>query len=208
MTLKAFYWPTVTERRIIEAYDTRTGKLVIHARHSSPILAVTEGRITAVTDTGLQLQTKQVVITYGGLQNVSVQPGDAVNDGDEIAEAGADERITLAVYRVVDPTEMFEPQAEETLLAADEDQQPEEAESPEEAPIYLTPVRDDLHVREEPVDGQIIGTLQPGEIVQSLESAEDTDDKVGVMDEWLHIRRADGTAAYAAAWLLEKAAKE
>jgi hypothetical protein len=55
------------------------------------------------------------------------------------------------------------------------------------------------------VDGEPVGQIDTQDRVQSLESPEETARKLGVRDEWLYVRLADGGEVYAAAWLLEAA---
>ena len=71
---------------------------------------------------------------------------------------------------------------------------------PYDAPVYVTPVEDRIRVRLEPVDGDPIGTLSKGDVVQVIDSAPLALEKVGVQDEWLHIRTPSGTEGFTAAW--------
>ncbi len=198
---RSLHWPTTGEHRITIPYDSATGSLDVYAPPGTPIVAVMAGNIAVTADNRLQITSEQMIVTYSGLQNIHVQPGQTVNNGDVIAESGSAESIQLMVYQNVDPTNLFEkivtpatvspeqPTVTTPLAAADS--------------VYLTPTRDGLRVREQPVDGNPIGQLKLGEVVASLEGAADTRNKVGVDGEWLHIRRYDGTTAYTAAWFLQ-----
>lgn len=74
-------------------------------------------------------------------------------------------------------------------------------EFPYDAPVYVTPTEDRVRVRLHPVDGEPIGTLSQGDVVEVTESPSLTLEKIGVQDEWLHIRTPSGAEGYTAAWL-------
>lgn len=186
-----FLWPLEGEQRVTVPYSAASGSLEIGASPGAPVRAIAGGSITAVKDNWLQLSSEQVVVTYIGLQNITVQPGQTVTAGVPLAQASGN--LKLMVYQTIDPTSLFEkPAAPVTAAAA--------------GPVYVTPKQDGLRIRETPVDGKPLGTLKLDEVVESLEPAEVTRSKLNTDGQWLQIRRSDGTVAYTAAWLLKPAA--
>jgi hypothetical protein len=71
--------------------------------------------------------------------------------------------------------------------------------------LKLKPGRDGVRLREAPVDGKPIGQAHTDDVLESLESDEETRRKVGVAGQWLRIRKAEGPPAYIAAWMLDLA---
>ncbi len=71
---------------------------------------------------------------------------------------------------------------------------------PYDAPVYVTPIEDRIRVRVQPVDGEPIGTLSQGDVVEVIESPPLAMEKIGVQDEWLQIRTPSGTEGFTAAW--------
>ncbi|MCY4023067.1 MAG: SH3 domain-containing protein [Anaerolineaceae bacterium] len=74
------------------------------------------------------------------------------------------------------------------------------SEFPFDAPVYVTPTEDRIRVRVQPVDGEPIGTLSKGDVVEVIDSPPQALEKIGVQDEWLHIRTPSGTEGFTAAW--------
>lgn len=72
---------------------------------------------------------------------------------------------------------------------------------PLDAPVYVTPTEDGVAVRQEPVDGEVLGTLSRGDVVEVTEARAVALEKVGVQDEWLNIRIPSGVAGFSPAWL-------
>ena len=68
-------------------------------------------------------------------------------------------------------------------------------------PLFLVPKNDAIRIRSAPVDGQVIDLVGFGEVVQVLESAASAQTKIGVFDQWVEVRKQDGTTGYTAAWL-------
>ena len=197
---QVLHWPTETDQKITVPYNQASGSIEIAAQQGTPIRAVMSGKIAATADNWLQISSESFVATMIGLQNMRVQPGQNVNGGDEIAEAAGN--IKLQVYQNIDPTERFEKISAAAPPTTTPTPEPPVITEGEDQPIFLTPTRDGLRVREQPVDGKPVGQLKLGEVVESLESVADTHSKVGVDGQWLNIRRYDGTTAYTAAWFL------
>ncbi len=153
---------------------------------------MTTGIVSLVAGDWLQITSDQYIVDYIGLQNIRVSQGMGVAAGDVIAEAGPPESIMLKLYQMVDPT----PQ----LMAARATDEMAGVEGSRR--LRLISTVDGLRVRETPVDGKPVGTLKTNEEVESLETPEETLARLGVEGQWLRIRRADGTEAYAAAWFL------
>lgn len=66
----------------------------------------------------------------------------------------------------------------------------------------LRPSMDGLRVREAPVNGKPIGQVDSPDLVESLESHEDTLRKVQTQGEWLKIRTPEGIVGFVAAWMM------
>lgn len=206
-----FKWPVQTDQaRITTPYNPATGTLDFHAPKGAVVRAITGGKVYVVGPDWLEVVSEQFSVTYMTLQNVKVQPGQAISAGDTIGES-AGESIRLMVYQNFDPTSLFEKPAAPVQPTPPAAQPPTPAPQPS-APadskpkvIYLKATSDGVRVREKPVDGKPQGQLRGGEVFESMESEADTTAKVGVQGQWLQIRRFDGTTGYVAAWFVELA---
>jgi cellulose synthase/poly-beta-1,6-N-acetylglucosamine synthase-like glycosyltransferase/uncharacterized protein YgiM (DUF1202 family) len=67
--------------------------------------------------------------------------------------------------------------------------------------LTLAPINDGVRIREEPVNGRIVGVTAAGELVAVIEPVEEAVNKIGVDGEWVQVRNADGVEGYTAAWL-------
>jgi hypothetical protein len=67
----------------------------------------------------------------------------------------------------------------------------------------VRPTQDGIRVRETPVDGKPIGQVYMIDVLESQESPDDTQAKLGVQGQWLKVKAPSGTIGYVAAWLLE-----
>jgi|GEM_PF-1321440 len=69
--------------------------------------------------------------------------------------------------------------------------------------VFLKCTNGGLRLRETPSTGKPVGALALNERVQSLESEDETREKVGKIGQWLKVRRlSDNTEGYTAAWFL------
>ncbi len=176
-------WPSTTQpQRVTMPYNAETGSLELHAPTGTSIIAGAAGKVLAISGDSVLVASGQNTVTYANLRNIRVQIGQQVNVGAVLGESAGPDSIKLIVQQAVDPT---------PLLVR-------------ESSFYLTPTTDDLRLRAAPVDGAIIGTLFVGDALESLEARDATARKLGVRDEWLHVRTADGQEGYAAAWLVEE----
>jgi hypothetical protein len=67
--------------------------------------------------------------------------------------------------------------------------------------VQLTPTGDLLALRAgADVTGALIQRVSLGTVLLSLESASDTQAKIGQYNQWLHVQAPDGTQGYVAAW--------
>lgn len=80
---------------------------------------------------------------------------------------------------------------------------PEPVVQPPSDKRYVRPMQDGLRIREKPVDGKPIGIVGVLSLLESLESAAETNAKVGSQGQWLKVRTQDGVTAYIAAWLVQ-----
>jgi hypothetical protein len=67
----------------------------------------------------------------------------------------------------------------------------------------VRPTSDGIRVREAPVDGKPVGQAYLVDVLESLESDEDTRKKIGVNGQWLKVWTPAGTTGYVAAWFVE-----
>jgi hypothetical protein len=183
MTPLSLQWPSGAQpQRVTTPYSADTGTIELYAPAGTPIVAGTAGRVLALSGDSVAIASGQNMVTYGNLRNIRVQIGQQVNAGTVIGESVGPESIRLSVQQAIDPT---------PLLVR-------------EAALYLTPTTDNLRLRAAPVDGAVVSTLFVGDPLESLESRQATQRKLGVRDEWLHVRTADGVEGHAAAWLVEE----
>ena len=66
----------------------------------------------------------------------------------------------------------------------------------------VRPNNDGIRIRETPGEGRPIGIVGIQHILDSLESPAETRRKVGIPNEWLNVRKDDGTTGYIAAQFL------
>jgi hypothetical protein len=78
--------------------------------------------------------------------------------------------------------------------------EPEPVPPPTERTLLITPTDGRIRVRYAPVDGEPIGFINVGQVVEVLEPDEQVRAKIGVEGQWLHIRTSDGLEGYTAAW--------
>jgi hypothetical protein len=196
MTVKLL-WPVEGDQSVAVPYSG--GSMEIAAVQGTLVRAVMEGTITNTSDEWLQISAPEAVVVYTGVQEIRVQDSQPVIAGMLLAQVGPGGKIGIMVYQPVDPTGFFEaPVTPSIASTAAVDAEAAQAEN-----LLLTPTMDGLRIREMPVDGKPVGTLKLDEVVESLEPADVTKSKLGVEGQWLHIKRADGTSAYTAAWLLK-----
>ncbi len=105
----------------------------------------------------------------------------------------------LAVHQDPDPQPMLPPSPPAPTLTGD--MTPYTA--PSATPLLVTPFEDRIRVRAQPVDGEMLDSISRGDVAEVLEERETALAKVGVQDEWLHLRSPGGTEGYSAAWFLE-----
>jgi hypothetical protein len=191
-------WPVDDAQRGTVSFDAETGMLEITVSENAEVRAVATGTVSLVAGDWLQITCGQRLVIYESVQYIKVSAGQGVSLGDVIAETGPDARVKLMILDAIDPTSLFAPPASLEDTA-------EVPQADAEGTIYLTPAVDGLRVRAAPVDGEPVGQIDTQDRVQSLESPEETARKLGVRDEWLYVRLADGGEVYAAAWLLEAA---
>ncbi|MDQ7027646.1 MAG: peptidoglycan DD-metalloendopeptidase family protein [Anaerolineae bacterium] len=136
-------------------------------------------------------ESKTYIVTYAGLSNVRVPLHTKVAIGDDIGRVSGNDFMLIVqqqgsnrgAYRlpnIVDPTPM----------------------------LYVTslrvrPTATGLRVRSVPVDGDIVGTLNPWDMVIPKESHDRVLQKMGVEGQWLRVRTPEGKNGYTAAWFLE-----
>jgi hypothetical protein len=184
-------WPSAARpARTTSAYIAGTSGVGIYAPKGTAISAGANGLVVVVTADTVQIASGTFVVTYRNLQNIKMKGGETVKAGDTIGESAGPESITVMVHQELDPT---------ALLV----QPPAPAPAPGTGPIYVRAKTDGIRLREKPVDGKPIGQLYMIDVVESLESREETLKKLGVDGQWLNVKGLDGQSAYAAAWLLE-----
>src|SRR5690606_35358619 len=66
--------------------------------------------------------------------------------------------------------------------------------------FYITPTADRIRIRVRPVDGDLVGFVSRGEILEVLESYAEAARKIGVENQWIQVRTAEGIEGYTAAW--------
>jgi len=127
------------------------------------------------------------MVTYANLGSVDVPLHSEVQVGDVIGKAGG-EHFTLILQSsdMLDPTEYLYVDA-----------------------LRVRPTVQGLRVRTIPgLDGQIMGQIDPWDLIISKEMHGRTIRKAGIEGEWLRIRLPDGRNGYSAAWFLEATTNE
>lgn len=179
--------------------------LEVAAHNGAKVLASVAGTVTrqwaGSSDDALRLGkyiqvntrygNSQYIVTYAGLDNISVPLNTRVIVGDEIGTMASD-KFTVIVqsqqgdsgYRlpsIVNPIPM----------------------------VYITglrvrPTGEGLRARTIPrTDGEVIGGLYTHDFIIPKEQHGRVLEKIGVEGKWLQIRMPDGRNAYTAAWFLE-----
>jgi hypothetical protein len=68
--------------------------------------------------------------------------------------------------------------------------------------LKLKPEIEALRLREAPRDGKRIGEIRIDDVIEALEAADVVQGKLGAADQWVQVKKADGTTGYCAAWLV------
>lgn len=66
--------------------------------------------------------------------------------------------------------------------------------------LFITPTADRIRVRAQPVNGESLGFVSRGDVIQALDPADEVRRKIGVHGQWLHVRLADQVEGHTAAW--------
>jgi hypothetical protein len=193
--------PASITRRFSSSNDRHIG-IDISAYRDALVSAGTPGSVNRVvrddTAFGSYVQIMSAhngqtyIITYAGLDDIDVSPGDSVVTGDAIGRAAGD-AVKIIVQNppgglggfqwpnIVDPTPLIYFEG-----------------------IRVRPTVGILRVRSLPgTNGDILGTVTSSDLLETREMHGRTLAKLGVDGQWLHIRRAGMNAAYVAAWFLE-----
>lgn len=96
------------------------------------------------------------------------------------------------------PIQVRNPEAEPEQPSPEPEPEPGPEVPPE--PLLITPTDDRIRVRVRPIDGEQITTVSRGDILLVLEPQAEALAKIGVPDQWLHVRLDDDTEGYVAAW--------
>lgn len=195
--------------RITRAFNSDMGDgkklegVMLAASRGTPIKAGMSGVIATVirqqTALGygeyVQISTsfkgQSYLVTYAGLQNISVQSGQNIVSGAPLGQSGGD-AIRLVVQApgrglsgyqlpdVVDPTTMIYWEG-----------------------LRLRSISGGVRIREKPgTQFNILATVFPTDYLEPMEQHGRTLLKVGQEDQWTLVRTPGGIEAYAAAWLL------
>ncbi len=207
------HWPSdYRPARIVSGFsrdpNARSIGISIASERGAKVLAAATGAVVKVVldgdalGIGPYVRTStvfdgvQYVITYGGLRNIRVSPGEAVKYGDKLAEAGGDswklivQKIGVGssgqrVHDVIDPVPLIYWYG-----------------------LRVRPVDDGLRIRSvASTDGKIITKVGRFDLLEPLETHGRTLLRVGKQDQWLRVRVEGNKTGYAAAWFLEAADK-
>jgi hypothetical protein len=135
---------------------------------------------------------KTYTVTYGNLRDIKVKLNDNITVGAELANATGDS-VTLilqeagggvagyALPNIVDPAR--------ALYVTN---------------LRVRPLHKNVRVRSIPsTDGEIIGVVQPTDLLESLETHGRTLAKAGKNELWLRVKHPTGKSGFVAAWLIE-----
>jgi cellulose synthase/poly-beta-1,6-N-acetylglucosamine synthase-like glycosyltransferase len=76
----------------------------------------------------------------------------------------------------------------------------------ESGSLYLKSLsQQGINVRSAPVDGVVVGVVDPGDVVEVIESADQAASKIDAASGWIMIRAPNGIEGYVAAWLFDLA---
>ncbi|RMG87120.1 MAG: hypothetical protein D6712_06215, partial [Chloroflexi bacterium] len=207
------HWPSdYRPARIVSGFsrdpNARSIGISIASERGAKVLAAATGAVVKVVldgdalGIGPYVRTStvfdgvQYVITYGGLRNIRVSPGEAVKYGDMLAEANGDtwklivQKIGIGnagqrVHDVIDPVPLIYWYG-----------------------LMVRPVDDGLRIRSvDSTDGKIIAKVGRFDLLEPLETHGRTLLRVGKQDQWLRVRVESNKTGYAAAWFLEAADK-
>jgi murein DD-endopeptidase MepM/ murein hydrolase activator NlpD len=204
-------WPSdARPAKILRAFgDTQGGSkpnegLDIYALAGVEVMAGAAGAVATVArqptalgygqyvQVASTLGGQQVLVTYGHLQNIAVNMGQALKVGDAIAQASG-EQLKLVVQSpgkgqsgyvlpdVIDPTPLIYWQD-----------------------LRLRSTDRGLRIRQKPgTEFEVLAQVSASDMLETLETHGRTLLKVGQEDEWIKVRTPAGIEGYAAAWFLE-----
>lgn len=196
MSVLSIQWPSAARPATITTpFDPKVGIVGIHAPQGTMISAGTDGVVEAAGENYVQITSDSYILTYANLASVAVEAGQEVMAGDTLGTcAGPEVRLTL--YEILNVTELLvEPEVKETK---------DDIEKP--VTTYVVPnVSSALNVRTtaDSSINNVVGTVTPLDVLESLEDAETTAAKLGKKDQWLKVRNLTGDIeGFTAAWLL------
>ncbi|MBZ0301947.1 MAG: cellulase family glycosylhydrolase, partial [Anaerolineae bacterium] len=67
-------------------------------------------------------------------------------------------------------------------------------------PVFITPIDNRVRIRTRPIDGEPVSLVSRGDVLVALDSRLEAIQKIGVPNQWLHVRTPSGTEGYTAAW--------
>ncbi|MBI5667247.1 MAG: hypothetical protein HZC41_04495 [Chloroflexi bacterium] len=181
-------WPSAARpARFTTPYDAATGQAGIYAPAGTDIVAGAAGRVITVTDKVVLVQSGGYTTTYSNVRGC-VTVGQEVTIGEMIAESLGPESISIMLQQALDISKVLTPP---------------KTDAPK---TYVRPLVDRLRVRETPVDGTPLAQAYVTDILESLETAEETERKIGVEGQWLQVRTPGGVAGYVACQYIQASA--
>ncbi len=201
-------WPSSARpAEITTPFSSETKSLSIAASAGTKIKAGAVGRVISVTDSQVQIETDQFVITYGNLTGITVQVGEQVSVDVNIGLAVGTDGITIMVYQVIDPTPLL---AQPTEPVKTDDTAPpretddETSTTPQTSgKLWVASTADAVRIRQKAVNGAIVGQVDKGDILEVIEPTDDARPKIGKNGEWLQIRTLYGVEGYSAGQFYE-----
>ncbi len=212
-------WP-VDGGQISTAFSTASGTITIAASAGTAIKSGADGLVIAAVGDTVQVSNGLYTVIYSGLQNLKVQDGQHITAGTPIGEAASADGIHLMVLEAIDPTPMLPAQSAATASPTASQPAPTTASTPpattsqpaststpaatttaSSGKLYVSPLQDHVRIRQtaEINNTNIVGQANASDVLEVTEPAADARAKLGVKDQWIHVKTLWGLAGYSAA---------
>lgn len=190
-------WPS-DSAKVSVPYDAITGVVKIVAAAGAVIKAAADGQVTTVTADRIEIASGTYLVVYSNLRKVTPTVGQSVKAGDSLGEsAGPD--ISLAVRQTIDPT----PLLPTTPIPAPAPAPAPTPGAPKDK-LYLSPTQNSVRVREKPVDGNPLTTVNTTDVLEVIEPIDAARKKIGVTGEWINVKTQTGLTGFSAAQFFQE----
>lgn len=204
-------WPT-DGGHITAAFTAATGYVTIAAATGAAVKSGSDGKVIAAVEDTVQVATGFYTIIYSNLQNLKVETNQDITAGTLIGESASSDGIRVMVLQAIDPTPLFPSQPSQpatitpatTTSSTTSTTKPADSSAPASTTsgkLYVSPTVKNVRIRSSASAANtdnVLGQVDTTDILEVIETAADARKKLGVKDQWIHIRTLWGLEGYSA----------